>query len=482
MRHCHDCNTKKSCVQYRQSELFLCNNCEHLRQVDPPQPGSAPRHLRKSNTSDPKMKEQPQAPPAAVETPQKCKGQTCSIKTGEATCCCFICQENFHLTCVGLSRRPPKTSNWCCKTCINFPTIIRKIYNELNVLSASHGVLQSEVTELRKSQELLIKENDKLNKELESLKQSATDNLAIASDTEHESGLDDDENSTTFSCLIVGDSIVRTFDATPFENTEVKSISGATVSDVYKELNQRNDLSTFSDIVIHAGTNDVTKNIAIDDSVNSMEAIITSIMVKAPTANVYVSAVCPRTKGQVQHKVETLNEAFKDLASRLDCKFVDSSLFMTYRNGSVDDSQLVDGLHLSDRGHDTLVRLFVDSVEGLKPDTWQSVPSRKTPSDTGAQRRSHAQSKRSRDHRTDSHSAHNNRSNGRRGSQNTRRGRGVQHRNYHGTANSDTERSQYSGCFNCGLKNHNKNTCFHENRVRCHKCNKLGHKANYCKN
>ena len=479
MRVCHDCNTKKSCVQLRQSELFLCNTCEHLRQVDPPPPGSAPRHLRKSNTSaipDPKMKVQAPAPPPADTTTQKCNGQTCSIKIGEATCSCFICQDSFHLNCVDLSRRPPKTSNWCCKNCINFPTIIRKLYNELNVLSASHGVLQSEVTELRKSHESLRKENDKLNKELESLKQSATDNLDIATATEHESVLDDDVNSTTFSCLIVGDSIVRTFDGTSFENTEVKSISGATVSDVYTELNQRNDLSTFSDILIHAGTNDVSKNIAIDDSVNSMEAIITLIMVKAPSAKVYVSAVCPRTKGQVQHKVDTLNEAFKDLASRLDCKFVDSSLFMTYKNGSVDDSQLTDGLHLSDRGHDTLARLFADSVEGLKPDTWRSVPDRKPRGDS-----TQTSSKRSREHRNDSHSSYNNRANGHR-SRNTRSGRGVQHRNSHRTVNSDTNRSQYSGCFNCGLKNHNKNTCFHENRVRCHKCDKLGHKANYCRN
>ncbi len=378
---------------------------------------------------------------------------------------------------IGVHRRKTKSSNWCCKNCINFPTIIRKLYNKLNALSASHGILQSEVTDLRKSHETLLKENDKLHNELASLKQIAADNVRTSTDAEL-SDPESDVNISTFSCLIVGDSIVRNLESTSFENTEVKSISGATVSDVYNELNQRKDLSTFSDILIHAGTNDISKNIAIDDSVNSMEAIITLIMVKAPTAKINISAVCPRTKGQVQHKVETLNEALKDLASRLDCKFIDSSLYMTYKNGSVDESQLADGLHLSDRGLDTLTHLFADSIEGLKADTWCTVSSSKHQGES-AQSSSY---KRSRNHHKDSHSASKSQDN--RGNryrpQNTRRGRNVQ-RNSHRTIHSDTDRS-YSGCFNCGLKNHNKNTCFHKNRVRCHKCNKVGHKANYCRN
>ena len=248
------------------------------------------------------------------------------------------------------------------------------------------------------------------------------------------------------------------------------------MSDIFNELNQREDLSTFSDIVIHAGTNDISKNIAIDDSVSSLEAAITLIMVKSPTANIHLSAVCPRTKGQVQHKVETLNEAFKDLASRLDCKFIDSNLYMTYRNGSVDDSQLQDGLHLSDRGHATLSRLFTDSIEGLKPGNWTSVPNKKTQA-----KPRNSSSTRSRDRRYESHEpSHHNRAYGQR-ARHSGRGRNMQQRNSHRSAHADNDRS-YSGCFNCGLKNHNKDTCFHENRVRCHKCNKLGHKANYCRN
>ena len=48
-----------------------------------------------------------------------------------------------------------------------------------------------------------------------------------------------------------------------------------------------------------------------------MEAIVTLIMVKALTTKIHISAVCPRIKDQVQHKVETLNEAFKEISKQL---------------------------------------------------------------------------------------------------------------------------------------------------------------------
>ena len=153
-----------------------------------------------------------------------------------------------------------------------------------------------------------------------------------------------------------------------FDNTVVQSISGATVSDVFRELNGREDLATFKDIVIHAGTNDTSKNIALDDTMSAMEASITLIMFKAPTTRVFISAVCPRTKGLVHHKVDTLNTALKDLALRLDCNFIDAGSLIVFKNGDVDETQLKsDGLHLSDRGVATLTKAFTGAVPTLIP-------------------------------------------------------------------------------------------------------------------
>ena len=91
------------------------------------------------------------------------------------------------------------------------------------------------------------------------------------------------DSPDSFACLLIGDSILRDLDDNSFEDTIVKSSSGGTVSSVFNELEKRKDLATFNNIIVHAGTNDFSKNISVDESVASLEAIITRIMLKAPT-------------------------------------------------------------------------------------------------------------------------------------------------------------------------------------------------------
>ena len=205
-------------------------------------------------------------------------------------------------------------------------------------------------------------------------------------------------------------------------------------------------------------------------------------MLKAPTAAVSISAICPRTKGHVSDNVEILNSAFKDLAVRLDCHFIDAGTHMTYRNGNIDETQLVDGLHLSARGIETLAKLLADSVDGLNITTepWHKVvrnPSKRQANSSdhmsfqrgsrdpsrGSQNFSHSNSRRQQRDNYTRRNVHNHSNN----------------KNSYRNKNSNS-RSNYTGCYNCGLKNHNQSTCRHNERVRCNKCNRLGHKANYC--
>ncbi len=511
---CQDCKKRCKDVQLRQSDYRLCSECDNVRKgvasksnnrpsiaaaiATPPRLQGSIQNLQalidehtpsKNNDTNATNNQQPSNGLANyVESlknkrkekpvaPQRCKGPECQIKTGDACCPCFICQKDFHLHCVGLSRRPPKSSNWCCKNCSSFPAIIRQLHHAVTTLTTTQNSLQTEQTKLKKSYEDLLQENIQLRSELEALKSdrtSSTDPSVDSTQLDHFS----DEPS---ACLIVGDSILRDFDNT-FENTQVKSISGATMSDIFNELEGRKDLNTFSDVIIHAGTNDISKNIAIDDSLTSLEAIVTLIMLKAPTARIHISAVCPRTKGQVQHKVETINAAFKDLSSRLDCNFIDSGLQMTYRNGCVDDSQLADGLHLSKRGRETMVNLFANSIERLTKSCgeWHTVTKRQSASKASQSNRyvrSHNKSRR----------GPYNSSNFSRKTRETqplptprpRQSRASERHNTYDDVNQHVG-NHYRGCYNCGLKNHNQKTCFHTERLKCRSCNRLGHKANYC--
>ena len=40
--------------------------------------------------------------------------------------------------------------------------------------------------------------------------------------------------------------------------------------------------------------------------------------------------------------------------------------------------------------------------------------------------------------------------------------------------------SNYSGCYNCGEQNHNRQMCRFDGAVRCRNCSKFGHKAKFC--
>ncbi len=266
-----------------------------------------------------------------------------------------------------------------------------------------------------------------------------------------------------------------------FDNVVVKSISGAKVTDVFRELNLQTDLKRFKDIVIHAGTNDVDSENPIDEITGSMEAIITLIMVEAPMSHIHLSAVCPRTRSKnSNHSAEIglLNEKLKDLADRLDCNFIDAGENMTYRNGSVDTSQLMDGLHLSSRGTETLIKAYTDSIENLQQssETWCKVVKsnrrQRSNHDNGMHQRSRQRKPAPQIREVNSF---------------YQRRKETAHRRISRSCESTVtpfskSHNAYTGCFNCGLRNHNQSTCRFNKRISCHACGGLGHKERYCQN
>ena len=48
------------------------------------------------------------------------------------------------------------------------------------------------------------------------------------------------------------------------------------------------------------------------------------------------------------------------------------------------------------------------------------------------------------------------------------------------TARHHHDTSGYTGCWKCGLFNHNANTCYYDSQLQCRECYHFGHKAKYC--
>ena len=199
-------------------------------------------------------------------------------------------------------------------------------------------------------------------------KQQTRNVLASSNDT-------DPPPPETTKVLIIGDSMLRDFDDNTFDNAEVKAFSGAKMLEIFKELNCRSDLNTFKDIIIHCGTNDISSGTPLPDVLSTLEASITFIQVEAPATKVHISSLCPRTNPVLNAAITEMNNELKDLSLRLDCGFIDSSVKLTFRNGAVDASQLRDGLHLNERGAETLANTFGESVQGLTviKNTWSIV-------------------------------------------------------------------------------------------------------------
>ena len=484
MTKCADCNQTKSCVTLRQSDLRLCNECQQTREIDPPKPGDPPRHLKmnskqKSTSSEinsVKVKSSNHSESASKEpenglanyvqslknrgasvSSAKCNGPICQTKNGETCCTCFICQKDFHLNCVGLSRRPPKSSNWCCNTCSNVPAIIRQLQSEIQTLQRDRCQLNEKVKALE-TQVMSLQDN--INKQ--DIDQDLNESVV------------EDVSAPTRTALFIGDSMLRNVRHDNFEDAQIKSISGAKITDIVNELNKRDDIPSFRNIIIHCGTNDVSSGADTKDIVDTMEAAVTSIMIASSGTSVVISAVCPRDDPELMPQIDSLNDELRELAGRLGCSFIDTGLFMTYRNGDVDSSLFVDGLHFNDRGNETFIRAIAKGVPNLviNDSPWTRVNGTRQ-----SQRRSRDQAAFTEDRRDTRSSRQNQR---RRTNQRYNpRISHSQNRNSHRNHNSHSHNS-YTGCYNCGLKNHNQNTCRHKHRVKCNNCYQLGHKANYC--
>ena len=172
--NCYDCGVKSAKVRIRQCDFMLCDACDEKRRheiaaiskketeskkkdtakvstpktVKSPKKGNAsakktssgqwtvavtPNKAKSNKKSDDQPN--PNKDPFDQTLPTPCGNETCTTKPGDLTCSCFICQQVYHLNCVKLTRRPAKSSNWCCQLCKDVPSLIRQLNKTINILS-----------------------------------------------------------------------------------------------------------------------------------------------------------------------------------------------------------------------------------------------------------------------------------------------------------------------------------------------------------
>ena len=439
------------------------------------------------------------SPKLAAAKSQECSSQECSQPTNPNQCKCCICQRDFHVVCVGLRRKPSQKTSWSCPECkADTNLAIKKLCQTITSLQQTVNELATKQSKLNDNQKVLCKENVELKRQLADMKE----NIAKLSKQSPNSHIDSKVGSAT---LIIGDSMLREFTESSVSNAKVKCVSGATVKDICDEINKMSDeLSNFKNIIVHCGTNDVSKGTSIQAVADSMEAIVTKVMVKSPTSNVYISAICPRSCKTSEAK--EYNQILKDLSVRLTCGFIDIGPKITYQDGSIDRSKYSDSIHLNSSGTQILINAFVAVIPDLKPtetgNQWTEVVKGRRKNKNNASHKDDKNSNRfARDGTANNkkprstHSSPPQQENRRKKDNNRvsyhQRNRSRMNRpnysqdyKYNLDAGYDVDRdfryAEYAGCWKCGLYNHNAETCFYKSKIQCRSCNFFGHKERYC--
>ena len=242
-----------------------------------------------------------------------------------------------------------------------------------------------------------------------------------------------------------------------FQHTDIVVKRGGVIEDIIDTL-KSTDLSQYADIIVHIGTNDVASSSDTTSIRSSIEKLITLVMVEAPTTKLHISALCPR-KTHMEGITEA-NSIIRDTAQSLDCSFINVNPKCMYQDGSVDDTILCDGLHLSEKGTNLLIECFVNGVESLN--LTKEFTKNKSPD-----------VRKENNHLTKQKYQHHG---------NNRENRNQRHRpasEHHQP--SKKENRKRTACRNCGLSNHDTSECYHESPIRCRTCHRLGHKDRFCK-
>ena len=262
--------------------------------------------------------------------------------------------------------------------------------------------------------------------------------------------------------LLIGSSILREVRDTDIENGQVQSISGGTIKDIKPKI--ENLKYAPKTVLTLVGGNDLEMNDkCVEDACAEYSVLVTDIKAKFPDTNVVIAGLPPRFKNnETRTKVKDFNESTKKWCAENEIKFIENESPFELRNGEVDESVFVmtgehPAVHLTRKGTIRLLENLKKSEASLNLSS--NMNTSPLPKD-GNQipRKSYAP-------------AVSKSNNQKLKYPNSGSDRYIQEGNY---------QKVQRGCFNCGEHNHVVSKCKFSQKIRCRKCNFLGHKEKHC--
>ena len=174
--------------------------------------------------------------------------------------------------------------------------------------------------------------------------------------------------------LFIGDSIVEYYPLQElFGNAKTivnRGIRGYQTGLLLENLDAHLYGGAVDKIVLLIGTNDIGKDVPVNEALNNLEAIIQSIARDYPLTEMKLLSILPVNEGEeykqtvyirTNEKIQEWNQAYKELASAyMQVEFVPVFDNLTDQADQLKKEYTTDGLHLSVTGYQVLTKALKD--------------------------------------------------------------------------------------------------------------------------
>lgn len=174
--------------------------------------------------------------------------------------------------------------------------------------------------------------------------------------------------------LFIGDSIVEYYPLQELFGTSKtivnRGIRGYQTGLLLENLDAHLYGGAVDKIVLLIGTNDIGKDVPLNEALNNLEAIIQSIARDYPLTEIKLLSILPVNEGEeykqtvyirTNEKIQEWNQAFQELASAyMQVEFVPVFDSLIDQEGQLKKEYTTDGLHLSVTGYQVLTKALKD--------------------------------------------------------------------------------------------------------------------------
>ena len=174
--------------------------------------------------------------------------------------------------------------------------------------------------------------------------------------------------------LFIGDSIVEYYPMQELFGTSKmivnRGIRGYQTGLLLENLDAHLYGGAVDKIVLLIGTNDIGKDVPVNEALNNLEAIIQSIARDYPLTEIKLISILPVNEGEeykqtvyirTNEKIQEWNQAYQELASAyMQVEFVPVFDNLIDQEGQLKKEYTTDGLHLSVPGYQVLTKALKD--------------------------------------------------------------------------------------------------------------------------